>query len=88
MIRSRRSCYVRCFEENLRPCPSLSDRVVIRFVIADGSGAVRSAEVESHNGVPRETAMCLAEEVRALEFPAPACGDIKVAYPFQVGSTL
>lgn len=85
VIHSRDECYFRCFEAGLRPSPSLANRVTVRFVVADGSGVVRSAKVESFEGVTAEVAACVADEVLDLDFPAPLCGDVKISYPFVFG---
>jgi len=82
VIWGRKACYRRCYEEGLQTSPSLSGRVTVRFVVADGSGVVRTARVESTEGTTPEVANCMAEEVMGLEFPPPSCGDVTVSFPF------
>lgn len=83
LIRSRDTCYRACFEAGSRPSPSLGGRVVVRIVVEEGTGRVRSAEVQSHDGLTSEVAACVAAETLDLQLPPPVCGDLTIVYPLR-----
>lgn len=80
VIRARAPCIRRCFEGGLRACPSLADRLVVRFHVAP-DGRVSKAEAESST-LPADVSACMLTEIRALRFPETRRGGITITYPF------
>ncbi|MBA3546279.1 MAG: hypothetical protein H0T76_07350 [Nannocystis sp.] len=80
VIHGRHECYRRCGESG---AAWVGGRVLVSIVIAQGLGVVRYADVEDVSGISREVAECVADEILALEFPAPACGDFTIRYPLE-----
>ncbi len=68
-----------CYEKALLVTPDLAGTVTARFVIGPG-GTVTSVEA---SGVTPEVSTCVAEVLRAIEFPKPRGGGrVEVTYPF------
>lgn len=68
-----------CYERAIASRPELAGTVNTQFFVAP-SGVVESA---SANGVDPEVASCVADAVRAIEFPRPGGGGgAQVFYPF------
>lgn len=71
-----------CYQRELAKDPSLSGRVVVKFVIA-GDGSVSTASVKSSSLDSSPVEQCLTGRVRRMRFPAPQGGGIViVSYPF------
>ncbi|WP_437958855.1 AgmX/PglI C-terminal domain-containing protein [Sorangium sp. So ce119] len=72
-----------CYEAALAGAPALWGRLAIRFHVTD-SGAVDEAfEVESRFPDERLT-RCVLRRARALTFPAPEGGDLRVVVPLRL----
>lgn len=68
-----------CYEKALLVTPDLAGTVATRFVIGP-RGTVTSVEA---SGVAPEVSACVAEVLRAIEFPKPrGGGQVEVTYPF------
>lgn len=80
VIRARAPCIRRCYEGGLRACPSLADRLVVRFHV-DPDGRVSKAEAQSTT-MPADVSACVLTEIRALRFPETRRGGITITYPF------
>jgi hypothetical protein len=80
ILRAERGRFRLCFERSLRTSPNLQERVEVRFVI-DVNGGVESAAGTGSGGVQEEVAACVAEAFRALKFPPPEGGKVRVVYP-------
>jgi hypothetical protein len=70
----------RCFEDGLRGCPNLQERVVVRFVIGE-DGRVASARDAGSNLPDARVVACVVGAFRTLRFPPPAGGRVTVVYP-------
>jgi tetratricopeptide (TPR) repeat protein len=71
-----------CHEQALAQDPSVSGRVVIRFIIG-GNGSVMGAAVDDSTVPIPSVGTCIANAVRRWQFPAPEGGGIvTVNYPF------
>jgi hypothetical protein len=79
-IRQRFPCFRRCYEEGLTRNPALAGKVVVRFIIEDGTGAVRSAADAGSELKDDQVIACIVDEVLDLRFPAPN-GAVTVTYP-------
>ncbi len=69
-----------CYEEALRPCPDLSGRVNVSFIIGS-CGTVISAKVVESSLQSAKADACVVKAFRALEFPTFEGPPIKVQYP-------
>jgi hypothetical protein len=67
-----------CYEKQLLARPTLAGKVVVQFYILP-SGKVASATA---SGVDPEVASCVADVIKAIEFPRPKHGGVQVNYPF------
>lgn len=71
-----------CHEQGLIQNPTLSGRVVIRFVIG-GQGMILGSSVSESNLVVPSVSECISNAVRRWQFPAPEGGGVvTVNYPF------
>jgi TonB family protein len=72
----------RCYEAALASRPTLTGRVMVRFIIgADGS--VQTATISSTTLGDEGAERCIADVVRGLRFPPPDGGEaVGVNYPF------
>jgi hypothetical protein len=78
-IRRHLSKFSYCYEKELLANPALSGTVTAVFVIAP-NGRVASATAD---GADPEVASCVADVVKAIEFPKLERGEsVKVTYPF------
>ena len=76
-----------CYERELRTNPSLTGKVVVKFVIAK-DGTVATAEIKSSTLTNSPVEQCLVGRFIRMQFPAPAGGGIVVvSYPFLFTST-
>lgn len=71
----------RCYELGLSRDPSLSGRVVVRFVIAS-DGRVLGAQAAGGDLRDSAVTACVAAAIAALTFPQPEGGIVTVSYPF------
>lgn len=80
VVRSNMGRFRACYEESLRPQPSLQGRVTTKFAIAR-DGTVPFA-VDAGSDVP-DTALiaCIDCAFESLSFPPPAGGVVTVVYP-------
>jgi len=70
----------RCYQQGLQSNPTLSGRVVVRFVI-DRSGAVTSAADAGSTLGDAAVVACVARAFKTLAFPTAGEGDVTVVYP-------
>lgn len=71
-----------CHQQELRPCPPLASKVVVRFVIGP-DGKVTQAEIKMTTLADPKVENCMLERIRAWKFPRPRGGGIvDVTYPF------
>jgi hypothetical protein len=69
---------VYCYERRLLAVPGLAGTLTTEFVI-DPTGMVAAATA---SGVDEEVANCVADVIKAIEFPRPRGGNaVKVTYP-------
>jgi hypothetical protein len=69
-----------CYEKELLAKPELSGTVTVQFFIAP-NGTVATS---TGSGVDPNVANCVADVVKAIEFPKPDSGGVQVSYPFIV----
>lgn len=69
-----------CYEEGLRPQPSLAGRVTVKFVIAR-DGSVASAQNGGSDLPDASVVACVVRAVGGLSFPEPEGGVVHVSYP-------
>ncbi len=70
-----------CYERELQGKPTLAGTVVVQFLIG-GDGHVLSSTA---SGVDDKVAACIADVVKAIEFPAATDGGkVQVNYPFEL----
>jgi outer membrane biosynthesis protein TonB len=67
-----------CYEKKLLEQPKLAGKVTAEFTI--GANGVVSAAAAT--GLDDEVAACVASVIKAIEFPKPKGGDVRVSYPF------
>jgi hypothetical protein len=67
-----------CYEKQLLARPGLEGTVRTQFTISP-SGAVSSSTA---SGMNDDVASCVADVIRAIEFPRPKGGSVDVVYPF------
>jgi outer membrane biosynthesis protein TonB len=67
-----------CYEKELLAKPTIEGMIAATFVI-DDSGKVSEA---SGSGFDQEVASCVANAIKAIEFPKPKAGSVRVNYPF------
>jgi len=71
-----------CYEQGLQSDPNLSGRVAVAFTIG-GSGAVKTASVESTTMNAKAVEDCIVMRLKTWKFPLPQGGvDVQVTYPF------
>lgn len=81
VIKRNREQFKYCYEMELQKDPSLSGRVVVKFII-DTTGAVASSNPVGV-GVSQTVDLCIANKIKQLSFPMPEGGGIvEVSYPF------
>jgi hypothetical protein len=85
VVKARMGNYRRCYQRELQRNPSLSGRVVMRFVI-DGAGQVGSVVVKASELGNTAVEDCLADELGQTTFPKPQGGAVTVSYPFLFSS--
>lgn len=81
VVKARMANYRRCYQRELQRNPTLSGRVVMRFVI-DGAGQVGSVVVKASELGNTAVEDCLALELGQTVFPKPQGGSVTVSYPF------
>ena len=71
-----------CHQQELRPCPALASKIVVRFVIGD-DGKVIQSEVKKSTLADPKVESCMLLKIRNWKFPRPPGGGIvDVTYPF------
>jgi RNA polymerase sigma-70 factor (ECF subfamily) len=77
-----------CYSKLLETEPNAFGRVMIRFVIAEGTGQVQEATIlprQTDGGAPELVAplaeQCILNALTAASFPVPAGGPVTVSYP-------
>ncbi len=71
-----------CYEKELIKNPSLSGKVVVKFIIA-ADGRVQQARIESSTIGNKQVEKCIIYAVRRFKFPKPKGGGVvSVKYPF------
>lgn len=71
-----------CYQAELRPCPALHSKIVVRFEIA-AKGHVARAAITENTSASRKLEACILHVVRRWRFPEPRDGaPVKVTYPF------
>ena len=72
-----------CYDSALRTNPSLTGRVVTKFVIArDGSVSMAS---DGGSDLPsQEVVSCIVRNFQSLSFPTPEGGIVTVTYPLMM----
>jgi hypothetical protein len=89
IVRSNFDRYRPCYEEGLRRNPTLSGRVVVRFVIGTDGRVVKAQEsldpISNSAPEPRmpddKVVACIVKTFDALVFPEPIGGVVTVVYP-------
>ena len=82
VIRANLDQIVECYEQELRPCPALASKIVVRFVIGD-DGKVIQSEVKKSTLADPKVESCMLLKIRNWKFPRPPGGGIvDVTYPF------
>lgn len=74
-----------CYEQALKPQPSLVGRVTVRFVIGR-DGTVSSAQDGGSDLPDREVVACVVRAFGTLSFPEPEDGVVTVVYPVTFSS--
>ena len=76
-----------CYQQGLNEVgPSLSGRVVVKFVIAP-DGSIASADLAEDSLQDEPVTDCILDRIEELEFPEPEGGGIVVVrYPFDFSS--
>jgi|SRR6187399_268730 len=70
-----------CYEQGLSRDPSLTGKVVVRFVIGR-TGEVSNVAIGEGSTLPdQQMATCIVTAFYHLQFPEPAGGFVKVVYP-------
>lgn len=80
VMQRQRHCYRRCYERGLAQDEALKGKIAIRFVIAAGTGAVKSVEDAGSELADARVIHCVMREIKGLTFPAPG-KDVSVVYP-------
>ena len=75
----------RCYEAELEKDKNLAGKVMVRFVIGT-DGKVPESGIESTTLKSPAAEKCIADAVRAWEFPKPSGGTVAVSYPFVFAS--
>lgn len=73
-----KACYHSLLEKNKKA----SGKVVLRFTI-DESGAVEEAVIMNDTTLPTDTAQCIADVVKTIQFPKPQGGKARITYPWE-----
>ena len=82
VIRANLDQIVQCHQQELRPCPALASKIVVRFVIGD-DGKVIQSEVKKSTLADPKVENCMLLKIRNWKFPKPPGGGIvDVTYPF------
>ncbi|HEY5239926.1 MAG TPA: AgmX/PglI C-terminal domain-containing protein [Polyangiaceae bacterium] len=80
VVRSNMGRFRACYEQSLRPQPSLQGRVTTKFAIAR-DGTVPFA-VDAGSDVPDASLIaCIGRAFESLSFPPPEAGIVTVVYP-------
>lgn len=76
-----------CYQQGLNAVgPSLSGRVVVKFVIAP-DGSIASADLAEDSLQDEPVTDCILDRIEELEFPEPEGGGVVVVrYPFDFSS--
>lgn len=69
-----------CYEQALRDCPRLQDRVVVEFVIRP-DGTVAKAKDGGSDMVDKSVIQCVVKAFESLRFPSFDGPPIRVVYP-------
>lgn len=86
VVRASFGTFRQCYEAALGPCPNLSGRVVVRFVIQP-SGKVTHVDTKG-SGMPDATvARCVGKRFEELTFPSFDGPPIRVTYPVAFSPT-
>lgn len=81
VVQGNRAQLHQCYQQELTRLPSLSGKIVVRFVIA-ADGSVSSVSVTQSSMGNSVVESCLTETFRLLQFPEPEGGGIVVvSYP-------
>ena len=80
VVRANFGRFRNCYDAGLRMNPSLTGRVVTKFIIGrDGSVAVSA---DGGSDIPdRSVVNCVVRSYQALSFPTPDSGQVTVTYP-------
>lgn len=79
-VRLRFGMFRACYEPALRTNPTLTGRVVTKFVIGR-DGAVSLSQDGGSDMPNREVVSCVVRAFHGLSFPAPEGGQVHVVYP-------
>ncbi|HEY2404517.1 MAG TPA: AgmX/PglI C-terminal domain-containing protein [Polyangiaceae bacterium] len=80
VVRANFGAFRSCYEAGLTRAPTLAGVVRARFTI-DHTGHVSDAGLEDTTFPDAEVAACVVSSFRALVFPVPEEGIVKVVYP-------
>lgn len=80
-VQARLHCLRRCYEEGVARNPALAGRVVIRFVIEEGTETPKLVTLDDSDLLDDAVVSCLVNEFKALRFPKPQGGNVTVIYP-------
>lgn len=73
-----KACYHALLEKNKKA----SGKVVLRFTVGL-DGKVEEVVTMDATTLPDETAKCIADVVRSIQFPAPEGGKASITYPWE-----
>jgi TonB family protein len=73
-----KGCYHSLLEKNKKA----SGKVVIRFTVGE-DGKVEDTVIMNETTLPNDTAQCIADIVKGIQFPKPTGGRARITYPWQ-----
>lgn len=80
-ITAHKDEYKACYHSLLEKNKKASGKVVIRFTIGE-DGKVEDTVVMNETTLPTDTANCIADVLKTIEFPKPTGGKARITYPW------
>jgi TonB family protein len=71
-----------CYHALLEKQKKASGKVVIRFTIGE-DGKVEDTVIMNETTLPNDTAQCIADILKTIEFPKPTGGKVRITYPWE-----
>jgi hypothetical protein len=82
VIKRNQSKISYCYQKELQVDPSLSGKIIVKFVIA-ANGSVSKASIKSSTMGSADVESCITDKFKTFQFPEPKGGGIViVSYPF------